>query len=291
MQLSQAVHQSISPALPRLQLGGQQRVGQGLAADGHHVAHPVADVLVGPVQERGLLALHAAEGVLAVPEDRVAGADQHGLGFSTDLSCLWNQKCRYPYSGTRLSVCTRGRVRDGVPGGLDDEPGPAGLQALHQLQGLRQVEQRRVRAGRALSPGQPLPHRDLGADAEARVLHLPGDALVELVGEARAVGPGAAVLPLPVVEGPQQLGAQVAVAELEVHPVGAAVVGHLGRVHELGQDLVHLLLGQQPSLVAGEGLHAHPLGELRAGQLPGVGELPDDERPGVGPAHGGSPGP
>ncbi len=48
MQLSQPVHQSISSSLPGCQLGGDERIGQGLAAQGHHVADAGADVLGAP---------------------------------------------------------------------------------------------------------------------------------------------------------------------------------------------------------------------------------------------------
>ena len=66
-------------------------------------------------------------------------------------------------------------------------------------------------------------------------------------------------------------------AELEVHTVGAAVACHLRREDEPRQYLVHFFRSEEAPLVAGEGLHADPLGELRIGKLPAVGELPQDE--------------
>jgi hypothetical protein len=112
-----------------------------------------------------------------------------------------------------------------------------------------------------------------------------GDPLVHGVGEPGAILPGPAVLPLPVVVGTQELGVEVSVAVLEVDPVRAAVMGEPGCRDELLDGLLDVRLVDYLSAKAGKRLHADPLGEAGVAQLPGVGELPHEQRLGVDLAH------
>ena len=85
------------------------------------------------------------------------------------------------------------------------------------------------------------------------------DALVQVKGKLAPVFPRAAVLPLAVVVGAQDLGAQVAVAELHVDAVRAGVIGDARRKDKLVHDMVDFFFAvSNVAAVAVEGLHRDP---------------------------------
>ncbi|MPN55470.1 hypothetical protein SDC9_203152 [bioreactor metagenome] len=126
-------------------------------------------------------------------------------------------------------VGLRQRKRDGrAARRLDDEGRAALLQTLDEIQRLGEVDDGGVGTGAALAAREAFPERHLGTDQEVFIVHCGGDLLDEIVSEAAAIFPRAAVLPFAVVIRTQYLGTEIPVAQLEVNAICACIVRDLG---------------------------------------------------------------